>query len=104
MPQNLTKVAQVQALASSLEQPTRSQCVVSSHDFVLVVIASFSTLMQQVLISAAVGAASTQKSAIDLWWNTTFLSPDGENINFLWEQAEPFARGRHLFWSFCSSE
>lgn len=66
-------------MGSSQGQLARSQCMVSSHDFVLVVIASLSTVMQQVLISAAVGAASTQKSAIDLWWNTTFLSPDGEN-------------------------
>lgn len=35
-------------------------------------------LMPQVLISAAVGTASTQKNVIDLWWNTTFLSTDGE--------------------------
>ena len=33
---------------------------------------------RQVLLSASVGTASTQKTVIDLWWNTTFLEANGE--------------------------
>ncbi|CAM9684639.1 unnamed protein product [Laminaria digitata] len=45
----------------------------------------------QVLITSAVGAASTQKHVIDLWWTTTFLATEGGDHAFALTDMDVFS-------------